>query len=84
MCLAVPGKVVAWIEQDPLFAMASVEFGAMRRAVSMACTPDVEVGDYVLVHAGIAISRIDPDEAARVLAMLRDLGLDESVEVAAD
>jgi hydrogenase expression/formation protein HypC len=73
MCLAVPGQVAEWHERDPLFATALVDFGGVRRPVSMACVPDADVGDYVLVHAGIAISRVDPDEAAKTLKTLDEL-----------
>ncbi len=76
MCLAVPGQVVEWLERVPPFATAAVEFGGIRRQISMECIPEAEIGDYVLVHAGIAISRIDPDEAARVLETLRQLDLE--------
>lgn len=77
MCLAVPGQVVEWIEREPPFAAAAVEFGGVRRHVNMACVPEAECGDYVLVHAGIAITRIDPAEAARVLQTLAELDLTE-------
>lgn len=75
MCLAVPGKVIAWTDRTLPFATAVVEFGGVRRAVSMACVPEANVGDYVLVHAGMAISRLDAAEAARVLAALAELEL---------
>ena len=58
MCLAVPGKLIQWIERRPPFSTATVEFGGVRRQINMACLPDATAGDYVLVHAGIAISRI--------------------------
>lgn len=77
MCLAVPGKVVEWRERESPFANALVEFGGIRRSVNMACMSDVDLGDYVLVHAGIAISRIDPDEAAKVWATLEQIDLYE-------
>ena len=64
MCLAVPGQVVEWLEQSVPFSRASVEFAGVRRTVGMACVPEAEIGDYVLVHAGIAISRIDGAPAA--------------------
>lgn len=80
MCLAVPGQVVEWIEREPPFAEAAVEFGGVRRRVSMACVPEADCGDFVLVHAGIAISRIDPAEAARVLQTLDELDLAEPNE----
>ena len=75
MCLAVPGLVVEWLQRDPPFSTATVEFAGVRRRVSMECVPEAAVGDYVLVHAGIAISRIDAEEAAQVLEMLRQLEL---------
>jgi hydrogenase expression/formation protein HypC len=78
MCLAVPGRVVEWLELTPPFRAAAVEFGGVRREVSMDCVPDAQLGDYVLVHAGIAISRIDPDEAAQVWETLRQLDLDDT------
>ena len=59
MCLGIPGKVVRWLEREGTFAQAEVEFDGVRRVVHMACVTDAELGDYVVVHAGIAISRID-------------------------
>jgi hydrogenase expression/formation protein HypC len=67
MCLAIPGRLVGWLNRDPLFAQAMVEFDGVARACHMACVPHAEVGDYVIVHAGIAISRLDEHEARRLL-----------------
>lgn len=77
MCLGVPGLVVE--RQDPPDEMpwAVVEFAGLRRRVCVACVPESRPGDYVLVHAGIAISRIDPDEAGRILASLDAAGDDD-------
>ena len=75
MCLGVPGRVVHWVNRDPLFAAAEVEFAGVRRTCQMACVPEADVGDYVVVHAGIAISRIDAAEAEQSLAELQRLGL---------
>lgn len=80
MCLAVPGKVAAIEESaDALLRTARVDFGGVTREVSLAFLPEARVGDYVLVHAGIGLSRIDEARAAQVLA---DLGsaLDEEKE----
>lgn len=77
MCLAVPGRVTIWIERESPLACARVEFGGISREVNMQCVPEADIGDYVLVHAGIAISRIDPLEAQRVLSLLDDLALDD-------
>jgi hydrogenase expression/formation protein HypC len=63
---------VRWIEQQGPFARADVEFAGIRRVCHMACLPEAQVGDYVLVHAGIAISRIADDEARRMLESLVD------------
>jgi hydrogenase expression/formation protein HypC len=77
MCLAVPGKLVEWTRRDPPFDTAVIEFDGVRRQVSMACLPEAEIGDYCLVHAGIAISRIDTEEAADLLKSLNELGLND-------
>jgi hydrogenase expression/formation protein HypC len=74
MCLAIPGRVVSWIDRDPLFASAEVEFGGIRRRCHMACVPEAEPGDYVIVHAGIAISRVDQAAAYQALVDLRACG----------
>jgi hydrogenase expression/formation protein HypC len=79
MCLGVPGRVMEWIDRDPVFARASIEFGGVRRTCHMACVPEAQVGDYVVVHAGLAISRIDENEARRALEELERLGLDEEI-----
>ncbi len=73
MCLAVPGKVIRWLDRDPLFARAEIEFEGVRRACHMACVPDTEVGEFVIVHAGVAISRVDAAEAQHILEELRHL-----------
>lgn len=73
MCLAVPGKLVRWIERDTPFARAEVEFDGVRRECNLACVPEAEAGDYVLVHAGIAINRLDADAALKLIEDLRSL-----------
>jgi hydrogenase expression/formation protein HypC len=77
MCLGIPGKVVRWIERDGLFAQAKVEFDGVSRVVHMACVTEAEVGEYVIVHAGVAISRVDPIEAQRVFEELARLDDDD-------
>ena len=76
MCLGIPGQIVRWINRDPIFATADVQFGGIRRVCHMACALDANVGDYVVVHAGIAISRIDTIEAERLIDELALLGAD--------
>lgn len=77
MCLGIPGKVVRWIEREGAFAQAEVEFEGIRRIVHMACVIEADLGDYVVVHAGIAISRINPIEAERIFETLSQWGEDE-------
>jgi hydrogenase expression/formation protein HypC len=77
MCLGIPGQVVRWVDRDPTFASAEIEFNGLRRVCHMACVTDAELGDYVIVHAGIAITRVDPVEAQRVFEELARLGDDE-------
>lgn len=74
MCLAIPGRVVKWIDHDPTFACAEVEFEGVRRVCHMACVLEAQIGDYVIVHAGVAISRVDPEAAELTLADLARLG----------
>lgn len=74
MCLAVPGKVVR-IEENPLgMTMGTVSFGGINKKVCLAYVPEAAVGDYVIVHVGFAISRIDEQEAKEVFAALRKMG----------
>lgn len=78
MCLAVPGKLLSLRGEDPLDRLGEVDFGGVKREVSLACVPEAEVGDYVVVHVGMAISRLDEQEAGKVLAYLKEMGeLDE-------
>ncbi len=78
MCLAVPGCVVQWLERETVFAEALVEFAGVRRRVNMACVPEADLGEYVLVHAGVAIARISQAEAARTLETLERLDLESA------
>jgi len=73
MCLAVPGKVVD-IEGEGLLRMGRVDFSGVQRQACLAYVPEVEVGDFVLVHVGFAISRIDEEAARETLAALAELG----------
>lgn len=74
MCLAVPGKVLSVEDGDPAFRSGNVDFCGVRKTVNLAFTPEVVVGDYVLVHVGFAISRVDAEEAARTFAYLAEIG----------
>jgi hydrogenase expression/formation protein HypC len=74
MCLAVPGKVISILDGDPAFRTGNVDFCGVRKTVNLAFTPEVVVGDFVLVHVGFAITRVDEEEAARTYAYLTEIG----------
>lgn len=74
MCLAVPGKVLTVAGDDPLDRTGRVSFGGVVREVSLAFVPEAAAGDYVVVHAGFALNRLDEAEAARVFDHLREIG----------
>ena len=78
MCLGVPGKIVR-IDESPLgVSTGRVDFGGVSREVCLAYVPEVQVGDYVIVHVGFAISRVDEEEARRTYEILREMNqLDE-------
>jgi len=70
MCLAIPGQLLDISDDAPLFRRGRVAFGTLSKEVSLACLPDARIGDYVLVHAGIALSVIDAAEAQRVFDLI--------------
>lgn len=74
MCLGVPGRVVRWIDRAEPFARAELEFGGIRREVAMDCALEAAEGDYVMVHAGVAISVLSAEDARETLADLSRLG----------
>ena len=73
MCLAIPGKVEAIVEKTPLDRTATVRFGGITKTVNVAFVPEARVGDYVLVHVGVAISTIDAMEAEQVFRYLEEI-----------
>ncbi len=81
MCLGIPGEIVELMEQHEM-PYAKVRFAGVARDVCLACVPEARVGDFVLVHVGLAIARIDRDEAARAYRVLEELG--QTMALAAD
>ncbi len=73
MCLAVPGKLVSTFTEHGV-RMGKVDFGGVARAVCVEHVPQAEPGDWVLVHVGFALTRLDEAEAQAQLALLRELG----------
>ena len=83
MCLGIPGQVTErWTDMETQAPMARVDFGGIGKEICLAFEPDAQIGDYVMVHVGFAISRIDQEEARLTLAILQEMGeLDEALEV---
>lgn len=73
MCLAVPGKIESIGTDDPVARIGKVNFGGVLREVSLALVPEAGVGDYVIVHAGFALSRLDEAEANKVFEYIAQL-----------
>ena len=75
MCLAVPGKIVSIEPKDEAKPwMAQVDFAGVVQSVCIDWLPDVEVGDYVIVHVGFALNKLDEKEALETLDLLREMG----------
>jgi len=73
MCLAVPGKVMS-VSGDDLDRCGKVSFGGVVKEVNLAYVPEAQAGDYVIVHVGFALSKIDEAEAQRVFGYLEEMG----------
>ena len=81
MCLAIPGKIESISGDDPLSRMGKVNFGGVLKEACLAYVPEAKVGDYVIVHVGFALSRLDEAEAQKVFEYLKEMEeLDELKE----
>lgn len=77
MCLGIPGKIIEiWVESGT--RMATVDFGGTTKKVCLAYLPDLEIGEYTIVHAGFALTRLDEESANNTLEMFADLGVLEA------
>ena len=74
MCLAIPGKILG-VEQRKGLRVGRVQFGGIVREASLDFVPEAQLGDYVLVHVGFAISRVDTEEAERTYQLLEQMGI---------
>jgi hydrogenase expression/formation protein HypC len=83
MCLGVPGKVIEVYEENDV-GMGVVDFGGIRRSCCLEFSPDVVVGDWVVIHVGFAISVVDEEEAARSYELLAEMGNLEGVDLPQD
>lgn len=73
MCLAIPGKILE-THREHSMRMAKVQFGGVSKRICLEYVPEAQIGDYVLVHVGFALARIDEEEAKRVFEMLQGIG----------
>src|SRR5271155_4360755 len=73
MCLAIPGKLIEISENPEGVRMGKANFGGIVKQVCLEYTPEVNTGDYVLVHVGFALSKVDEDVAARTYALLEEM-----------
>ncbi len=74
MCLAVPGQIID-VREEQGTRMATISFDGIQKDVCLAYLPDIDVGDYAIVHVGFAISKIDEASALETLQMFKDLGI---------
>jgi hydrogenase expression/formation protein HypC len=74
MCLAVPGQIID-IREEQGTRMATISFDGIHKNICLAYLPDIDVGDYAIVHVGFAISKIDEESALETLQMFQDLGI---------
>lgn len=79
MCLGVPGRIEQITDDHPIMRTGTVRFGGISKAVNLAFVEDAGIGDYVIVHAGFAISKIDEEEANRVFEYLKEMGEVEEI-----
>jgi hydrogenase expression/formation protein HypC len=73
MCLAVPGKILSVSGQGPLERVARIDYGGIVKDASLACVSEAVVGDYVIVHAGFALTRLDETEARKIFDYLKSM-----------
>ena len=74
MCLAVPGKIVSiQASADPLFKSGKVSFDGVIREINLAAVPEAKVGEYVLVHVGMALNVVDEEEALKTLEYFKEI-----------
>ena len=81
MCLAIPGKLLSITAQlDETFRMGKVSFGGIVKEINLSMVPEAAVGDYVLVHVGVAIGKVDEEEARQTFEYLKQMGEIDEIE----
>ena len=74
MCLAIPGKIVSIEGDDPILRDGKVNFGGVVKRVNLSLVPEAKIGDYVIVHVGLALSIVEEEEAKQVFEFLKTIG----------
>lgn len=74
MCLGIPGKIVATFEENGM-RMGRIDFGGIQKEACLAAVPEAQIGDYVIIHVGFAITRLDEESALETLALFEQLGV---------
>jgi len=80
MCLAVPGKIVSIEGDDPILRDGKVNFGGVVKRINLSLVPEAKIGDYVLVHVGLALTIVDEEEAKQVFEFLKTIGKLSEIE----
>ena len=73
MCLAIPGKILSITGSDPLTRMGRIDFSGVIKQASLAYVPEVQIGDYVIVHVGFALNKVDEEEAQKIFSYLKQM-----------
>jgi hydrogenase expression/formation protein HypC len=73
MCLGIPGRIDSIDDANPDTRTGRVVFGGVARAVNLTLVPEAEIGDFVIVHAGFALNRLDEEEARRVFELIEEM-----------
>ena len=81
MCLAIPGKLIELVPHSSGIRMGKVNFGGIVKQICLEYTPEAQVGEYVLVHVGFALSRIDEVEAQRTYELLKEMAQLEELQI---
>lgn len=77
MCLGIPGQVVELIKTNGLLSEAIVDFGGIKKRINVFCIADLRVGEYVVVHAGVAIQKMNEVEATQLISLLNSMLLEK-------
>jgi hydrogenase expression/formation protein HypC len=84
MCLAIPGKVISISGEDPLLRLGRIDFSGVVKEACLAYVPEAKAGDFVIVHAGFALSKVDEAEAQKIFEYLRQMDEPDELKASAN